>query len=249
MIYFSEEERIDKEKRINSYPDFVKKWYYSTVTVQECYNKLLAPLIGPETLLLDAGCGKKGIMNLYMRKNKLSVGTDISLQAMKENRSLDCYTVSNLEYIPFKSEIFDVIISAWVIEHIKEPRKIIEGFNRVLKKGGSLILVTNSLYHPMMFPSFLLPERLRDAIKKRLFPPQFDEDTFPTYYKLNSARKMNGTLKDLGFSKAYAGYAGDPTIYLFFRRLFPLALLYERATDIRWFRFLKMHIVGHYIKS
>ena len=95
MIYFSKEERIDKENRIRSYPDFVKKWYYSTVTVHECFNNLLAPFIGSETVLLDAGCGKKGIMNLYKCKNKLSVGTDISLQAMKENRTMDCYVASN----------------------------------------------------------------------------------------------------------------------------------------------------------
>jgi ubiquinone/menaquinone biosynthesis C-methylase UbiE len=248
MIYFSEQERIDKEKRINSYPDFVKKWYYSTVTVQECYNKLLAPLIGSETVLLDAGCGKKGIMDLYVHENELSVGTDISLQAMKENRSMDCYTVSNLEYIPFKSGTFDVIVSAWVVEHMKEPPKIFKEFHRVLKRGGSLIIVTNSLFHPMMFLSFILPERLRDAIKKRLFPPKFDEDTFPTYYKLNSVRKMKVTLKDLGFSKVFTDYSGDPSIYLFFRRIFPIALLYEKVTNIKWLKFLKMHVVGHYIK-
>ena len=248
MIYFSEEERTDKENRIRSYPDCVKRWYYSTVTIHDRYNNVLAPLIGPKTMLLDAGCGKKGIMNLYMCENKLSVGTDISLQAMKENRSMDCYVVSNLESIPFKSETFDVIISAWVVEHMKETKRILEGFNRVLKKGGSLILVTNSLYHPMMFLSFLFPERLRDAIKKRIFPSQFDEDTFPTYYRLNTLKKMNATLKHTGFFKIHVDYAGDPSVYLFFRRFFPLALIYERVTDVRWLRFLKMHIVVHYIK-
>jgi SAM-dependent methyltransferase len=248
MKYFSEKDRFHKEGSLSKYPKIIRDLFYSIRTVHDYYDDALAPLVGPQTMLLDAGCGKKGIMELYEKKNLLTVGIDLSLSAMKENRSMDVFAVSNLKDIPFRNGVFDIIISAWVLEHLSDPMAAFREFYRILKDRGNLILVTNSIYNPMMFLSLILPQDLRDSIKKRIFPPEFDEDTFPTYYRCNSIRKMDNDLKKVGFSKLIVNYCGDPSIFLTFKPLFPLVLLYERITDLRLFNMFKMHIVGHYVK-
>ncbi len=248
MKYFSEKERIDKEERVGRYPEYIRNLYYSIYSIHDYYDEHLKPLCGPETILLDAGCGKKGIMGLYKSKCRLSVGIDLSLSAIKENRCLDVFAVSELTSIPFQAEIFDIIISAWTVEHLENPMLVFQEFYRILKPKGHLILITNSVYNPVMFLSAVLPQGLRDKIKRKWYPPVIDEDTFPTYYRCNSLNKMDKVLQKAGFAKVMKSYAGDTSLFLF-SKLFPLFLFYERITDFLPFRRFKFHIFCHYVKQ
>lgn len=248
MRYFSEEDRIKKESWLKSYPNFLQHLYRKTKTVHDYYDEEVASLISEKTVLLDAGCGEKGIMNKYKGKNRLSVGIDLSLEALKKNDSLDYLLMSGVEKLPFKDEIFDIVICQWVGEHLKEPKLVYKEFARVLKRNGHLIIVTNSVYNPIMFVSAVLPAKTRDKLKEKVFPSEIKEDTFPTYYKCNSKKAFEKVLSDLGFSNVFCGYSGDISIFLFSKFLFILASIYEKITDLKWLNCFKMHIVAHYKK-
>lgn len=248
MRYFDESERIKKGKRLAEHPEFLQRIFTGIPTVHDVYDDLLKGYAKKENVLLDAGCGKKGIMNKYKGRFELSIGIDLSLSAIKQNTSLDGYALANLDHIPFPDGSFDIIISQWVVEHMPDPESCFREFYRVLKKGGGLILVTNSIYHPIMFFSSIFPEGFRDRIKNMILPPEIEEDTFPTYYRCNSLKKMEEVLSGIGFSKAFDTYVGDASFFIFSKFLFPLLLLYEKITDISFMRRFKMHVVVHYAK-
>jgi ubiquinone/menaquinone biosynthesis C-methylase UbiE len=252
MRYFSEEEKIQNEKWLKNYPNFLQNFYHKTKTAHDDYDEELGPLINEKTVLLDAGCGEKGIMNKYnkyKRENRLAIGVDLSLEALRKNNSLDYLLKSTVEKLPFKDGTFDVVICQWVVEHIKEPKLVFEEFKRVLKESGHLIVVTNSIYNFIMFASAILPAKIRDKMKEKVFPSEIKEGTFPTYYKCNSKNSFKKVLSGLGFSEVFSGYSGDISIFVFSKFLFILALLYEKITDLKWLNCFKMHIVVHYKKT
>lgn len=248
MRYFDEIEKSKKEANLSKHPRFLQSLFNSLSSVHDYYDECLGPLIRKDTKVLDAGCGKKGIMNKYKGMTACTVGMDMQLSALKRNTAMDYKIVSSVYSLPFREETFDVIISQWVVEHLSEPKMAFSEFKRVLKDNGSLILVTNSVYNPLMFFNAVMPEGIRDRIKKRALPPEIEEDTFPTYYKCNSVGKLDKALRDFGFEKRFAGYVGDPSFFVFSKFLFPLTMVYELATSFRILRPLKMHVVVHYVK-
>ncbi len=48
--------------------------------------------------------------------------------------------------LPFKDGEFNFILCTEVLEHVKDPKKVIGEFNRVLAKGGTVILTTRFVY-------------------------------------------------------------------------------------------------------
>lgn len=248
MRYFDESEKIKKEKRLAEHPQWAQRLFHAIPTVHDVYDELLAPYIDKKNVLLDAGCGKKGIMNKYKGRLKYAIGIDLSFSALKVNNVLNSYVQGSLNMLPFADNTFDVIISQWAVEHIPDPEVCFREFYRVLKKGGGIILVTNSIHHPLMFFSSIFPEKIRDAVKTKLLPPEIEEDTFPTYYRCNTLKRMEAVLGKIGFTKAFDCYVGDPSFFIFSKLLFPLLLFYEKITDLSFLRRCKMHVVVHYIK-
>ena len=80
--------------------------------------------------LLDIGCGKKPYYEIF--KNKVSSYTGLDIKGGDVKGS-----ALNL---PFENEHFETIFSSMVIEHVEDPFLMMEEANRVLKKGGYLII-------------------------------------------------------------------------------------------------------------
>jgi SAM-dependent methyltransferase len=248
MRYFDKTEKEKKETHLLKHPLCVQQLFKNISTVHDVYDDLLSPYVRSDNVLLDAGCGKKGILDKYKGKLKFAVGCDLSFSAIKQNAAADGRVLANLNGLPFPDGTFDIIISQWALEHIPDPDACFKEFCRVLKPKGGLIIVSNSIHNPLMFFSSIFPEKIRDKIKIRLLPPEIEEDTFPTYYRCNSLKKVEEVIEPIGFKKVYDAYVGDASFFIFSRFLFPFLLLYEKVTDISILRKYKMHIVAHYLK-
>lgn len=233
-------------KRISKFPE--GSYFSSAWTTLDIYDNWVSSLIRNDMLLLDIGCGKKSLMEKFTDKVSYSIGMDISHSALRENKTRFSLFVNGDAYnLPFKDESADIIVTQWMIEHIEKPEIVLAEFCRVLKAKGHLIVVTNSLYHPMMLLSAILPAGFRDRLKKKIFPSYIDEDTFPTYYNFNSLGRIHSMLSKAGFERNAACYSGAP-FFFFNKVLFRFSELYERLTDISFLRFLKLHIIVHYVK-
>lgn len=95
--------------------------------------------IGERHSLLDLGCGQKPYRELYGAYIKKSFGLDMpttqhGMQAIDvQGRGTE---------LPFIDQTFDLVFCTEVMEHVAEPKRMLEEIYRVLKPGGHLILTT-----------------------------------------------------------------------------------------------------------
>jgi len=85
--------------------------------------------------LLDVGCGKKPYYELFSRRVQEYLGLDLPASKRK---TIDIF--ADGLHLPFKSGSFDTVLSTEMIEHIPEPKDLLDEINRVLKREGILIL-------------------------------------------------------------------------------------------------------------
>jgi ubiquinone/menaquinone biosynthesis C-methylase UbiE len=100
--------------------------------------------------VLDAGCGwGRWIVKLhdYCRRDFEMVGVDLDNLSLKYALSLDKLlnaARSNIECLPFRNDMFDLIFCSGVIHEIKTyggREKTIREFHRILKPGGMLYIM------------------------------------------------------------------------------------------------------------
>jgi len=93
--------------------------------------------------LLDVGCGSGNSLQ-KMKENGWSVcGIDFDEDAVKNAKSkgLEVY-IGDLFSQNFLSESYDAILLSHVIEHVPDPIKLLKECQRILKKGGRLVVIT-----------------------------------------------------------------------------------------------------------
>lgn len=141
-------------------------------------------------IVLDLGCGN-GVSTSNI-KGKLVVGLDLSQSQMVKAKTSfkDAeFVVGNAEKLPFKDEVFDLVVAVNLLHHVPNTDRCLKECWRVLKKEGKLLSVDPNLYNPIGFIGRGLYRFLR---LDRIFPPfpQFalgrEEKQFSkkAYYKL-----------------------------------------------------------------
>lgn len=106
--------------------------------------------------ILDIGGGWAIHSELIYRgaENGRVIKTDLSFVALKNisNKLGKFYesnilkTVCNCEYLPFESDIFDVIIFSQVLEHVLNDDMALKECNRLLRKGGTIVIAVPNCY-------------------------------------------------------------------------------------------------------
>ena len=102
--------------------------------------------------ILDVGCGIGG-SSLYLAQKFNASATGITLSPVQANRASDraqeaglgsrCrFQVANAQEMPFANDSFDLVWSLESGEHMPDKAKFMQECYRVLKPGGTLIMVT-----------------------------------------------------------------------------------------------------------
>jgi SAM-dependent methyltransferase len=88
--------------------------------------------------VLDAGCGS----NSYVKapENAHRVGIDISEDQLRRNTFVDEKILGDIQVYELPPASFDVIICWWVLEHLREPTKVMLRFRDALRENGIMIL-------------------------------------------------------------------------------------------------------------
>lgn len=101
--------------------------------------------------ILDMGCGEGTRLDYVVVEGKKGVGVDISGTAIslarKSYPNLK-FVRANLEKLPLKGESFDLVYSAFVLEHLMKPEKVVQEAVRVTKRGGHLVFIAPNFGAP-----------------------------------------------------------------------------------------------------
>lgn len=109
---------------------------------------LASGIFGPETRVLDVGCGTGNYAAALTDATNCRVsGVDPSRRMLDKARDVapwESLVQSSAESLPFGDDAFDVVMSADVIHHIGDRDAYFREAVRVLRPGGRLVTVTDS---------------------------------------------------------------------------------------------------------
>jgi SAM-dependent methyltransferase len=89
-------------------------------------------------LVLDAGAGECRHAAVFDRQRYVAVDLAVG-DAMWDYSRLDC--VADLARLPFPNDRFDASLNVVTLEHVPEPRAVVEEIMRVLRPGGQLLVI------------------------------------------------------------------------------------------------------------
>jgi ubiquinone/menaquinone biosynthesis C-methylase UbiE len=145
--------------------------------------------------ILDAGCGEGRFSKYFIDMHADIVSMDFSeeyIRVNKKNMPKGKFIVGSVTKIPFPDDTFDYIFSVDVLQHVPELRASIQEFYRVLKKGGTLIIIDKN--KTGLNPKILVPQILIQKYKEltELRYSEFKERWFiPEKFKRLIAQYFN----------------------------------------------------------
>ncbi|MGB8251711.1 MAG: methyltransferase domain-containing protein [Anaerolineaceae bacterium] len=99
-------------------------------------------------VLVD-GCGVGTYLARLTTGSKLTVGLDIELErAVEAHQKAPAVTCGDGEKLPFADNLFDLVLSHEVIEHVGDDRAALHEIFRVLRPGGRLMLFCPNRGYP-----------------------------------------------------------------------------------------------------
>lgn len=131
---------------------FIKKIFYKILTpsrsiiTKEEYSSLKFLIQSPEKVL-NVGSSS---FTLLGSKFWDIIPDDLDLINLDLVPGDNIDVVADAENMPFQNEYFDLVVCQAVLEHTKDPKKIVNEIHRVLKKRGLLYCTVPFLqgYHP-----------------------------------------------------------------------------------------------------
>jgi ubiquinone/menaquinone biosynthesis C-methylase UbiE len=203
--------------------------------------------IKSDTRVLDIGCGHSVYLKDIFNKTDETYGIDSDRDSLTKNSIIRNKFIGNAEHLPFTDNFFDVIIMAWVIEHLANPEQVFKEIYRVLKPSGKVIFLSPNSRNYNIWLIRLIPQRFHDFFTKKLYARQ-ENDTYKKYYKANSAKKINKLLTKIGFIKKELIINGDPSYISFNKILYKLACLVEKFLELKCFENYRVHLIGVFVK-
>ena len=161
------------------YQGYGRNDYLSPITIKR-YNELLDSFekYRKTGKLIDVGCGIGYFLEEASKRGWEVYGTEYTDEAVEicRNKGITIHK-GKLDTENYNPEMFDVITSFEVIEHINNPVEEVTNFNTILRKGGLVYITT---------PNFnsLLRYRLKSAYNVICYPEHL------SYYTPRTLRKL-----------------------------------------------------------
>ena len=206
--------RMTYEEQLAAVPKVLRSYWKKLAEKNSYYNHvfILNWADGLENeLVLDAGCGQSSSIGRRQHPLHYIVGIDPLRDDMQINASLRHKSQGVLEQLPFADAAFAAVHCDSVFEHISDPARVVSEFYRVLKPGGRVLVNTNSVFNPFMFPNKFLSVRQREWLKTKMRINS--EGTYPAPYRINTRRRLIRYLQQAGFADIQIYRWGLPNLY------------------------------------
>ena len=199
-----------------------------------------------DAIIADIGCGRNArFLRSLSSSFAQAYGVDLEIS---ENTSYEKITLirGDAENIPLPDESVHVVTMVNVVEHLSDPERVFRECKRVLKPGGSLLLTAPNKRHPPIAVGRLFPHWLKRFVNRIVTDTPL-EDTFPAYYRANSAGVLRSLGVSLGFVPVSIRYMSNhPQYFMFSTLVYRIAVLFERLIIQRErFAWLRQQVFCH----
>jgi len=213
----------------------------------DTYADFLLPLLQPDMIVLDLGCGQATIsigLSETMPNGRV-VGVDIDRDDLAVGRrnaaAMDrgnlAFAAADGRRLPFGDHVFDAVLCHSVLETLSDPASVVVELRRIVRRGG-VIGAASVEYGGIIFGGAETagPRRFYD-IRQQLWRAEGIAEP-------NTGRRLRGLFNKAGFSRVeasahYISYGTRDRIIAFAR---------DRAAECRDRR-LRMTVVRHGIAS
>lgn len=123
--------------------------------------------------VLDIGCGS-GALSFLLGAGCTYWGGDFEVREPRilgdTERVATVFPLDACRRFPFEECKFDFVVSLWCVEHLAEPRTMLDECARILKPGGELLLVFPNYDNPLRrCPSYWCEKGQDDSLRSALF--------------------------------------------------------------------------------
>jgi ubiquinone/menaquinone biosynthesis C-methylase UbiE len=208
----------------------------------EQLEALVRTYLTPDARVMDLGCGRGGVVELFWQDVDLAIGVDPDLPSLAEHRAHGMPVLRGTgEHLPFGGESFDLIVCLWVLEHLSSPEQVLHEVRRVLRPGGHFLFLTPNLRNPLLTLNRL--GRALPQLQRRLVPRLYgriEADTFPVQYRANTTGAIRSLAERSGLQVAELRVVQDPTYLAFNGLMFRASVLSEGLLPRGW----GVHLLG-----
>lgn len=150
------------------------------------YRELLSDVDFSTGLHLGSGRDKRELGAELESDDREIVAIDPDRGGLKRNR-VEKKVRGDGQRLPFEDGSFDLVFSEFVFEHLPEPEVALEEIDRVLRPGGSfVVLVPNPRHYyaritdltPFWFHKLWLQLQGAESVEDDHFPTQYDWGTY-----------------------------------------------------------------------
>ena len=189
--------------------------------------KRVEDIVAPPGRLLDLGCGTGDFLCLAREHGWDATGTEFSKHASNLGTSRGLTIVQGEVWdANFSGDTFDVVTCWHVIEHVRDPRRVIIEISRILRPGGWLILATPNVNDHIFKAAYMMARGRRPM----LYEPE-DREVHLFHFSRESIRSLLTSARlavvDIGFDREAAAVWGK-------RAVDHLAYLWFRCTGLHW---------------
>ncbi len=205
------------------------------------YSRVNA-LLRPEFTVLDFGCGPGTYQRdeieyrrrLRILKGKVTqvIGLDIDPEA-SNNPYIDTFRLASTRW-DLPDDCADLCLADNVIEHLDEPAAFFEECRRVLKPGGYLCIRTPNALSYFGLAMKFIPYHRRARLIRHMSQKAERDDPYPTYYRLNTVRKIRDIMAQYQFDSVVYGYEAEPSYHDFSRIVYLLGYLHQKICPGRF---------------
>jgi SAM-dependent methyltransferase len=244
-----------------TYPLLKKEIVPQLVFNQTLYETLLHQHVTSETVWLEAGCGHKVLPSwreeseqVLVSRAKFTCGCDGDAAAITKHRSIGSRVVCDMAALPFKSNVFGLITSNMVVEHLDQPEQVFQEFARALHPKGVVIVHTPNRWSYFAIISSCIPQFIKNSIGQFL-DHRPAHDYYPVRYRCNTPRRLREVFSEVGLNEIKLSmFASDAVLRSLDKsRLWGWLVkgelyLIRLSLKPRW-RFLRVTLCGLYQKG
>jgi SAM-dependent methyltransferase len=206
-------------------------FYPSLIDPDEKFKAIIDRYCQATWTVLDLGAGKGKLFAHGLKGHVAKViGVDLD-KGISENECIDEYHVNDILTMPFiTNESIDCVVCRYVLEHVANIPQLVQEIERILKPGGVFIFLTPNRWHYFFLISQGSPQWFHQWLNTKRGIEE--DDTFPTYYRMNSIRQIRRVLKGSRLRVREIEMVESDPRYLVFNPLMYLAgVAYERIVN------------------